>query len=350
MIFNNKKGKEYAILAIVAIVAIVALLIMLPGTSKVGEITGASVFDDDDEEEEDDETCSPGFDCIPGDDDGPCPAGFDCECNDDDDECELKECELSGDDDDNDGICAKPDCGSDGFCNELCAAGEDPDCASTDHFKCYQTRQGVPVNRLVLLRDQFDDVAQETEVIQAVKFCNPVEKTHRGDVTRIQKENNHLIFYSISTSVGPPKVVTADNQFGVQELNVLQPVFLALPTEKSGFGAPTNLDHFKCYQATGAPVSARVDLNDQFHGEPGVLVFEPKLFCNPVEKIHGGVTPIQNPVDHLVCYNIRGNPFAAQVQARNQFGPQNLIVESADLLCVPSLKLAVMPLKKMGAS
>ena len=102
------------------------------------------------------------------------------------------------------------------------------------------------------------------------------------------------------------------NQFGLQTLTVQDPVLLGVPTQKLPFGPPPVdvngapfLDHFKIYNATGAPVDATVDLVDQFHQELGVPVLQPRYFGNPVVKVHNDVTTtINHPNDFLVCYDI----------------------------------------------
>jgi hypothetical protein len=44
-----------------------------------------------------------------------------------------------------------------------------------------------------------------------------------------------------------------------------------------------------CYDVTGPPVGATVTLADQF-GSDTVQVEQPEYFCNPVVKVHNGVT------------------------------------------------------------
>jgi Laminin G domain. len=99
--------------------------------------------------------------------------------------------------------------------------------------------------------------------------------------------------------------------------------------------ASTVLDHFKCYKAEGNPLNMAVDLQDQFGVESGVLVQEPQLFCNPVDKNGEG---IRNPAAHLTCYKIKADREKRDVVATNQFGEQSLEVKKPELLCVPSGK------------
>ncbi len=101
------------------------------------------------------------------------------------------------------------------------------------------------------------------------------------------------------------------------------------------------LDHFKCYEAEGDDVVVTVDLEDQFGVELQVLVGEPKLFCNPVDKNGEGIS---NPTVHLTCYEIEDKEGEERVvEVDNQFGVQTLKVEEPELLCVPSEKISVAP-------
>ena len=68
---------------------------------------------------------------------------------------------------------------------------------------------------------------------------------------------------------------------------------------------------------------------------------ETKLFCNPVEKTHDGVTLIGDPLAHLTGYKIKiENEDSAdlQVDIFNQFGEQTLLVKESEMIFVPSTK------------
>jgi len=235
------------------------------------------------------------------------------------------------------------------FVDDTVAHAQDKVALGLDHFKCYFTR-GQLINASVFLKDQFDaaaGIAEDADVLLAVRFCNPVEKTHHGKVTPILNPNAHLKLYLIATSEEPTtRTVVVSNQFRPhQKLTVFDAEVLGVPTQKLPLPPPTKLDHFKCYRATGESLHTTVDLKDQFHREEQVPVLEPFGFCNPVEKLHSGVptVPIQNRQAHLVCYKIATLPFIQTVFAVNQFGRETLVVRRADLLCVPSLKLSVTP-------
>ena len=209
-----------------------------------------------------------------------------------------------------------------------------------DHFKAYITN-GPPNGDTVQLLDQFDNGVPQTKTVsQPVRFANPVQKTHHGVITPITNPDTHLKMYQIlpaEPSPAPARNVQVNNQFGPQTLTIYDPVLLGVPTQKNGIGTIHDVDHFKFYRAVGGPVAATVDLLDQFHQEPGVRVFQPRFFGAPVQKTHNAVvTPITHPNAFLVCYDIVPQPFTINITTLNQFGPETLVIQPADLLCVPS--------------
>jgi len=219
-----------------------------------------------------------------------------------------------------------------------------PPAAVLDHFKCYWVEQGASVNVDVQLEDQFGSV--EATVTDPVWFCNPVEKTHDGEVTEIESPDHHLTVYSLDHEEELQKlVVEVDNQFGEQNLKVQGPVGLAVPTQKEGHDYPEGLDHFLLYYATGPPLNVVVQLEDQFHLEPEVVVLYPTYFANPVQKTleDGDTFLIESPDEHLVFYEIPEELFQTDVSVVNQFGEQTLSLYGSYLLAVPSEKISFGP-------
>ena len=229
-----------------------------------------------------------------------------------------------------------------------------------DHFKCYEAEgDGSQLGRPVDLVDQFEDqlavLVGETEL-----FCNPVAKTVGQEVTEIGDTTAHLTGYEIEGDDDAERIVTISNQFGEQTLEVEEAELLFVPSEKDGQVSALNIDHFKCYEADGDPVNVNVDLQDQFGVELDVLVGEPELFCNPVDKNGEG---IKDESSHLTCYDIKDDEDEAAgennpvddgdgdelgdmtakrvVSVSNQLAEQALEVEEPKLLCVPSEKLEV---------
>ena len=226
--------------------------------------------------------------------------------------------------------------------------GEDTD--GLDHFKCYLAQGTKSMGVTVKLRDQFGSL--EARVLDANRFCNPVEKRRtdaagKEEVTTIGNPDHHFKFYRIEIDKEvPSRVVSVDNQFGEgQKLEVAQPRFLAVPTQKMIPGdhqPPQGLDHFECYEVVGQSADLAVGLRDQFFSDPEVKVITPYLLCNPVAKTHNEQeTPIQHKDEHLLCYRIEAKPFQTDVRTRDQFGDEGFAVNEADLLCLPSLTTVV---------
>ena len=210
----------------------------------------------------------------------------------------------------------------------------------TDHFKCYlPIATSLLPKQPVQLQDQF--MVNPAKVGSIWRFCNPTVKDHNGVITPITNPDAHLAIHKAPQQPIIAREVKIRNQFGEQAIVTGQAKFLAVPTQKEPHGPPTNLDHFNCYAVTnGNPVAEVVGLSDQWF--PSVhKVARPALFCNPVVKLHNGkVTPVIHPNDHLTCYKITPRPFDKTVQLHNQFGDPVFRSKQADMLCVPTQKLA----------
>ena len=98
-----------------------------------------------------------------------------------------------------------------------------------DHFLLYEAF-GFPIDVPVILDDQFV-IGEEVVVFVPLFFATPVQKTHGLDTTPILNPWGHLVIYQ---AIGAPTFipVVADNQFGVSMPVLLEPYFLAVPTEK----------------------------------------------------------------------------------------------------------------------
>lgn len=245
------------------------------------------------------------------------------------------------------------------------AAGSDPNDPTDDglnaalgHFKCYKSK-GDSANALVDLDDAFGPES-DVMVEKPKLFCNPVVKTHDGEVTEIADDTAHLTGYMLKNLHDDKddedehikRRVTLSNQFGDGQIMIVKkPEYLFVPSEKNGVSSDLNLDHFICYKAKGNRMNALVDLEDQFGMESGIKVKEPKLFCNPVKKTHyievpdigdptTEVTEISNLTAQLACYKIKGDKQKLDVDVNNQFGLQVVEIKKPKLLCVPSEMIA----------
>ncbi len=218
-----------------------------------------------------------------------------------------------------------------------------------DHFRCYRVLEAQPpaVGVVVLLQDQFDladGVAPEAFVRDPTWFCNPTEKRHGQKSVEITNPDGHLQFYAIDTEPGPERVIRYRNQFERGRAHLGVAIMLAVPTQKEGHQppAPGSLDHFKCYEVLDAePANTVVGLTDQWRTEPQVEVGGPAFFCNPTRKIHvdGSGVGVNNPRRHLMCYRTSQSPgVITTILTLNQFGDAFLIVDNAEVLCVPTQK------------
>ncbi len=215
-----------------------------------------------------------------------------------------------------------------------------------EHFQCYPVIRSAPdIEVEVGLSDQFStDLEEKVLVRDARWFCNPTRKLHNRQEFGVRDIRQHLTFYwTLTERREPTRIVKIHNQFGQQTLRTHESLFLAVPTQKAVHDLLQDIDHFKCYRATGRRVRRpSVGLSDQF-----ILpvtrhrVRKPVAFCNPAQKQHTDIiNPINNPRAHLTCYSMTaGDAFIGQTRIRNQFGPQRLLVGTPRVLCVPTRKL-----------
>jgi len=278
-----------------------------------------------------------------------------------------------------------------------------PPMATLDHFLFYDMKLSKGAAKLpkfgpVRLEDQFGVLM--VDVSKGKRLGLPADKNGEG----IHDEITHLFEYPVKLSKDEPKFqpladVQIDNQCGSFTVTVKKPRSLLLPTGKSldpGAQPPipnSAVDHFLCYDAkvqkkdaAGNPLptfpkGVQVDLSDQFRNQS--LRYDLKKItklCNPVDKsgnptILSGpnkgdpfpITPasINNPEDHLVCYqanlakklipqngcgpaapNDKGTkidppqpkPSPITVAITNQFEQNAFVSKKPVELCIPSTK------------
>ena len=71
------------------------------------------------------------------------------------------------------------------------------------------------------------------KVISVVALCNPVQKTWRGQTTRVTNPIDHLVCYSIATQPFRQRTVFIRNQFESRRLIAVKPIQLCLPSTKT---------------------------------------------------------------------------------------------------------------------
>ena len=203
-----------------------------------------------------------------------------------------------------------------------------------DHFSVYTAVGPAPPASFqsVTLHDGF---GEEVVGLGAVDlFMVPAEKNEEGLIDPI----SHLACNAILDGTQGQPEVTVANQFGEYTIAVGVARELCVPTEKLITPGTVEIDHYKCYEASGEAVDAAATLVDQFQSWGG-LALDPFLFCNPTEK---NEERIQNFEDHLACYNVTptGQPVSIDVPISNQIYPAaDLQVSAPFALCVPSKRV-----------
>jgi hypothetical protein len=210
-----------------------------------------------------------------------------------------------------------------------------------DHFTYYSVDSTLDIGQSVTLEDQFGTFNATVEY--ALAFCNPAEKSHDGNVTQMWNPDHHFTLYELNyTEPAVYQSVEILNQFGLQNMTVIGPWGLLVPTQKEGHEAPVGLDHYSYYEVVGlpSPVTVNVSLLDQFGKQIEVEVYGPIALFTPVKKTHDGkVTEILNPDVHMAMYIMASGNFSKTVQVANQFGEQALNVSGPLCLLVPSEKI-----------
>jgi hypothetical protein len=140
------------------------------------------------------------------------------------------------------------------------------------------------------------------------------------------------------------------NRFTKSVISLFLGVVVLLPV----VGEPS-ADHFLSYQVERSARSSqfktrRVMLRDRF-GEGEVIVLPPTHLLNPAEKEIGDeITPVGDPITHLVNYPIVSVPIRDQfknqrgIEIRNQFGTIRVDTILTVGLLVPSLKDTTQPI------
>jgi hypothetical protein len=104
-----------------------------------------------------------------------------------------------------------------------------------NHYKCYLC-SGQPVNKPVLLTDQFDQWS--TVVMLPRYFCNPAQKQDPVRTYPILDPNQHYICYEIQPADPTIFPATVTDQFVVNHPSPMGPArWICVPTFKQGFTA-----------------------------------------------------------------------------------------------------------------
>ncbi len=219
-----------------------------------------------------------------------------------------------------------------------------------DHFQVYRVKT-VAVSFDVKLTDQFDPAAKKGHLSAITHFANPSRKVHGQTQIGIENTNAHLTWYTLKQPQAEPvRTVRFKNQFGQHSVDIREPRFLLVPTQKTshaGSEFPKTLDHYKCYgviKVNTAPPLPVVKLGDQF-GTRTAQVGKPVLFCTPVKKQRNDEKPpdLFDAKNHLAIYALPPLPKAVSIKTKDQFGVRPLSVVSSVMLAVPTEKQVAVP-------
>jgi hypothetical protein len=216
---------------------------------------------------------------------------------------------------------------------------------SVDHYKVYSVQTPAMLPLPVHLQDQFG--AGPVDLTSLGKLGAPVSKAIAPNPPSgvLLRSFEHLAWYEFFEPRSP-LFARVKNQFTSENKGALWTVgdghFLLVPATKDVQGAIELGQHWKCYDAaTQFEPDVTVNLQDQFHSEPNVVVGPGRYLCNPVEKNFEGPPPF--PEDHLACYDIIDPPLGEPHFIEDQFGAHDVFVETPELLCLPSLKFVPEP-------
>jgi hypothetical protein len=195
--------------------------------------------------------------------------------------------------------------------------------------------------RNILLEDQFG--IGLVDLTNLGKVGSPVSKEIAPDPPSgdLLRPDEHLTWYEFFEAQ-TPLFVRVKNPFESENKGAIWDLgdgrFLLVPAIKDGLGVIELGQHWKCYDAFAQfDPDVTVNLLDQFHLEPNVVVGPGRYLCTPVEKNNEG--PPSFPDEHLACYDIADLPLGEFHSLDDQFGNHpDLLVQNPELLCVPSFQ------------
>jgi hypothetical protein len=101
-----------------------------------------------------------------------------------------------------------------------------------DHYKVYSVLESKPVERSVMLKDQFD--SGKVRIGKPSHFCVPVLKKHKKE-SPIVNEKAHITIYEIEPTKNYDLVIRVRDQFGKRKVPIDKSALLGVPTLKLSF-------------------------------------------------------------------------------------------------------------------
>ena len=105
-----------------------------------------------------------------------------------------------------------------------------------NHYKCYDAIGAPPGSAAGGIQVRLDDqFGTETVTVDSVEiFCNPVDKNHAGKDFPIVDPLDHLVCYRILPPENLMEHHLLIDQFGPWRLTAVQPIWLCVPSLKTG--------------------------------------------------------------------------------------------------------------------
>jgi hypothetical protein len=207
------------------------------------------------------------------------------------------------------------------------------------HYWTYHLMNPVQIPpTTVLVRDQFWQQPIPVTVDRLERLLNWVHKNNSA----VPDTFLHYTWWNIQQKIPVNRDVLVTNQFGSYPVRVENLEFMLVPAHKNFQSPlPPHGDHFLCYRAFGFPGPTQsYDLLDEWRVDsqhPGPLQY----LCAPCAKNHNGQTyAVADTVTHLAVYPIvpTSENFFALIQ--DQFWQQPNIATQfpVEYLFVPSEK------------
>jgi hypothetical protein len=162
---------------------------------------------------------------------------------------------------------------------------------------------------------------------------------------QVQKENACLNWYRITNSetetIPTLRIRDILSRGHSYQIDIGSAEFLLSPAQKLTSGPPNaaadELNHFKAYPISKAPpISRAIQLRDSL-GPTDRKILRAAFLCVPVQQWHHHEHfPIEGPEGCFVVYELESNKLSAKVSTIDQFGLNELRVESCVWLCVPA--------------
>jgi hypothetical protein len=210
-----------------------------------------------------------------------------------------------------------------------------------DFFEVVKVNPSRVITHDVSLKGRFDNSVVQTDLTGPKFFSRAVgfgEETAR-------ERDAYFNWYEIRK---PPRetqrfVPVRDSlQAGtVYMVRIGAPSFLLSPARRLTSGPPApvsdRLSYFKAYRiVSGEPINKEVKLTNTLGPETRTAV-RPALLCVPAEQWHHAEhSPIKRAKHCLVVYELQVCEHSATISTLDQFGLNELDVESSVWLCVPA--------------